>query len=98
MRRRGHRPADNIPCTSVLDSAKLAELPKQRRKWQLLPDGAVKGGSAIKLRFGESATRFTTDLDVARASTLDEFISELESRINDDSLYANDTLASLLMI
>lgn len=37
---------------------------------QMLPDGAVKGGSAIKLRFGESVTRFTTDLDVARAHDL----------------------------
>ncbi len=37
---------------------------------QLLPGGAVKGGSAIKLRFGEGVTRFTTDLDVAWANDL----------------------------
>lgn len=48
---------------------------------QMLPDGAVKGGSAIKLRFGESVTRFTTDLDVARASTLEEFLDDLEDNL-----------------
>ena len=26
---------------------------------QLLPDGAVKGGSSLKLRFGDGATRFS---------------------------------------
>lgn len=35
---------------------------------QMLPDGSVKGGSAIKMRLGDGATRFTTDLDIARAS------------------------------
>ena len=48
---------------------------------QMLPDGAVKGGSAIKLRFGDSVTRFTTDLDVARTSTLEEFLDELEDNL-----------------
>lgn len=40
---------------------------------QMLPDGSVKGGSAIKMRLGDSITRYTTDLDVARASTIDTF-------------------------
>ena len=34
---------------------------------QMLPDGVVKGGSALKMRFGNAATRFTTDLDTATA-------------------------------
>lgn len=33
---------------------------------QMLPDGSIKGGSAIKMRLSDGATRFTTDLDVAR--------------------------------
>ncbi|NGM16749.1 hypothetical protein GMI70_01770 [Eggerthellaceae bacterium zg-893] len=33
-----------------------------------LPDGVVKGGTAIKMRFGDSETRFTTDLDTATAT------------------------------
>lgn len=44
---------------------------------QMLPDGAVKGGSSIKLRLGEDATRYTTDLDVARASDLESWIARL---------------------
>lgn len=36
---------------------------------QMLPPGVVKGGTAIKLRVGEAASRFTPDLDVA----LDQF-------------------------
>lgn len=39
----------------------------------MLPDGVVKGGSAIKMRFGDMATRFTTDLDTATASDPDEY-------------------------
>lgn len=41
---------------------------------QMLPDGAVKGGSALKLRFGDAGTRFSEDLDTARASCIDEYI------------------------
>lgn len=40
---------------------------------QMLPDGAVKGGSALKLRFGDAGTRFSEDLDTARASGIDEY-------------------------
>lgn len=37
---------------------------------QMLPDGAVKGGSALKLRLGDEGTRFSEDLDTARASDM----------------------------
>ena len=33
---------------------------------QMLPPGAVKGGTAMKIRLGESGSRFTPDLDTAR--------------------------------
>ena len=45
---------------------------------QMLPSGAVKGGTAIKLRLGDRITRFTTDLDVARAIALDDFVDALD--------------------
>lgn len=45
---------------------------------QMLPDGAAKGGNALKIRFGKDATRFSRDLDTARASSLNEYISRLE--------------------
>ena len=50
---------------------------------QLLPDGAMKGGSAIKLRLGDSSTRFTTDLDVARAETVERFAELLGTALAD---------------
>jgi hypothetical protein len=48
---------------------------------QMLPSGAVKGGTALKLRFGNAETRFTTDLDTARAEDADAFIEELDARL-----------------
>ena len=50
---------------------------------QMLPACAVKGGSAIKLRFGEAITRYTTDLDVARALGLADFVSSLERNLHE---------------
>jgi hypothetical protein len=44
---------------------------------QMLPSGVVKGGSALKLRYGNDATRFTRDLDTARNEDMEEFIEKL---------------------
>lgn len=35
---------------------------------RMLPDGVVKGRSAIKMRYGNARTRYTTDLDTATAT------------------------------
>lgn len=48
---------------------------------QMLPDGVVKGGSALKLRFGDAGTRFTADLDVARGSALADYVGKLDERL-----------------
>ena len=48
---------------------------------QLLPDGAVKGGSSLKLRFGDGATRFSRDLDTARASDIENYVAKLEDAL-----------------
>lgn len=50
---------------------------------QFLPEGAVKGGSALKLRFGDAATRFTIDLDAARVHDVEGFIVRLENRLEE---------------
>jgi hypothetical protein len=50
---------------------------------QMLPDGAAKGGNALKIRFGSAATRFSRDLDTARASSLEEYVSLLEKGLED---------------
>lgn len=47
---------------------------------QMLPEGVVKGGSAMALRFGRQ-TRFTLDLDAARVTSLENFSSEFEDRL-----------------
>ena len=50
---------------------------------QMLPDGAVKGGSALKLRFGDVGTRFSEDLDTARVSGIDEYIGVLNAALEE---------------
>lgn len=47
---------------------------------QMLPEGAIKGGSAMALRYGR-ATRFTQDLDAARVQPLARFCSDFEASL-----------------
>jgi hypothetical protein len=48
---------------------------------QLLPNDVMKGGSALKLRYGDKSTRFTRDLDAARAEDLDDFLEKLDAAL-----------------
>lgn len=50
---------------------------------QMLPPGVVKGGTAMKIRVGEASSRFTPDLDVARAAklSLDDYLVQLGDRL-----------------
>ncbi|MCL2804847.1 MAG: nucleotidyl transferase AbiEii/AbiGii toxin family protein [Treponema sp.] len=50
---------------------------------QMLPKGVVKGGSALKLRYGDKTTRFTRDLDTARAEDLDKYLKQLEVSLSE---------------
>lgn len=47
---------------------------------QMLPEGAVKGGSAMALRYG-LGTRFTKDLDAARIQSLQGFRKDFENTL-----------------
>ncbi len=49
---------------------------------QMMPPGAIKGGTAMKFRLG-AATRFTRDLDVARSDDAQTFRRELELSLNE---------------
>ena len=48
---------------------------------QFLPAGVVKGGSSLKLRFGNRETRFTTDFDAAAKCDREVFIKELQKNL-----------------
>ena len=50
---------------------------------QLLPKGVVKGGCALKLRYGDKTTRFTRDLDTARAGKLVTYLEQLEASLKE---------------
>lgn len=85
------RPPSNVRHlqTLVEDMAVRLEQPALRLRTtvantvvgQMLPSGAVKGGSAMKLRFGDTHTRFTPDLDFARADTLERFEEEFAAAL-----------------
>ncbi len=59
------------------DAVRLRRLLANAVVAQMLPEGAVKGGSALKLRFGASATRFSKDLDTARVSDIKQYMESL---------------------
>lgn len=61
---------------------------------QLLPDGVVKGGSQLKLRFGPMASRVTMDLDTARSIDLESFIRRFRSTLE---VGWNDFTADLIV-
>lgn len=48
---------------------------------QMMPEGAIKGGSAIKIRMGDSATRFSKDFDASKKEDLKSFIDKLEENL-----------------
>ncbi|MDA8367071.1 MAG: nucleotidyl transferase AbiEii/AbiGii toxin family protein [Actinomycetota bacterium] len=50
---------------------------------QMLPPSVVKGGTAMKLRVGEAASRFSADLDAARSAelTIDDYLDALAARL-----------------
>lgn len=50
---------------------------------QMLPPSVVKGGTAMKARMGEAASRFTPDFDAARAAQLglEEYLEQLEDKL-----------------
>lgn len=48
---------------------------------QMMPAGAVKGGTSLKFRYGNLPTRFTTDLDTARGIALEAFVERYAERL-----------------
>jgi len=50
---------------------------------QMIPPSVVKGGTAMKLRVGESGSRFTPDFDVTRHARVsaDDYLDDLRDRL-----------------
>ena len=55
---------------------------------QLMTDCVIKGGSSLKFRYGDIATRVTKDMDVAQGADLDTFIARLDEAVD----WANDLI------
>lgn len=66
---------------SSADAVRLRRVMANAIVGQLLPDGAVKGGSSLKLRFGDGVTRFSKDLDAARVSNINVYSERLETAL-----------------
>ena len=49
---------------------------------QLMPSGVIKGGSSLKFRYGDVATRVTKDMDAAQGEDLEAFITELDRALS----------------
>ena len=48
---------------------------------QMIGQGVVKGGSGLRFRYGEEATRVTLDLDTAWNTDLDSFLKDLNAKL-----------------
>ncbi len=48
---------------------------------QMLPNGVVKGGSALMFRYGGKATRYTRDVDTARKDGEEDYLASLERNL-----------------
>lgn len=75
----------NVSRDSTVPQQRLEVLIASVVATQFVSDAVVKGGIALKLRGGDRATRFTTDVDVARPASvsIDEFMNSLRLRSKD---------------
>jgi hypothetical protein len=50
---------------------------------QMLPEGVVKGGTAMKIRVGEAGSRYTPDFDASRSPnvTVEDYVEQLRDRL-----------------
>lgn len=50
---------------------------------QMLPDGVVKGGTAMKIRVGDAGSRYTPDFGASRSRnvTVDDYVEQLRDRL-----------------
>ena len=73
IRRMGEGDEDYLRNRAVIANAVIS---------QMLPNAVIKGGSSLKIRFGDASTRATTDLDVARSVDSYEFAESFEEMLS----------------
>lgn len=49
---------------------------------QMLPTSALRGGTSLKIRFGDTSTRGSRDLDIARSMDRDRFLTEFQDNLS----------------
>lgn len=49
---------------------------------QMLPQSALRGGTSLKIRFGDASTRASKDLDVARSMDRELFLAEFRDNLS----------------
>ncbi len=49
---------------------------------QMLPRSALRGGTSLKIRFGDASTRGSKDLDVARSMDREQFLTEFRDNLS----------------
>lgn len=72
IRRMGEGDEDYLRNRAVIANAVIG---------QMLPNAVIKGGSSLKIRFGDASTRATSDLDVARSVDSDNFAESFAQRL-----------------
>ena len=70
-------------CGKGRDDIRLARAMADLVVGQMLPGGVVKGGSSLLFRYGGGVTRYTKDVDTARATSLDEYLDGLRARLSE---------------
>ena len=85
-------------CGKGRDDIRLARAMADLVVGQMLPGGVVKGGSSLLFRYGGGVTRYTKDVDTARATSLDEYLDALRTRLAEgwNGLPANSWRSILL--
>lgn len=63
------------------DSVRLSRAMANVIVAQMLPDGVVKGGSALLFRYGRDGSRYTRDIDTARVMELDSYLKQLNAAL-----------------
>ena len=70
-------------CGAGTDDIRMARAMADVVIGQMLPDGVVKGGCSLMIRYGGGVTRYTRDVDTARMADLETYLDALRAKLAD---------------